>query len=327
MQLLNDKSASTALVPWVAVALLLAVCFTVNGVIDLQALGLTTMPPFPGALGPGSSPNLSLVVTHAQLRIGWGVSALGYALTAIGVLSCTLIVLYSVLAEQSGAVAWRLLAVLVVPALAILYFVAFSGLEIMSEPAVLRLLRVHTLYNAMGDIAGKVDTFFDRVTYSLFLLLTVAVSALLAPLGAGASEPSQLARRLRALHALLYAGSAALVMRALEMYLYGRWLGAWLSPLDAAAIDRLVLAVSAAHGAFYSAILLLLYLPAALILRVHANRLAIVAVRTPGAPRERWLARSGLATSPFQELAHLALAIAPLLAGGVFSKAIDLFVG
>ena len=51
MQLLNDKSASTALVPWVAVALLLAVCFTVNGVIDLQALGLTTMPPFPGALG------------------------------------------------------------------------------------------------------------------------------------------------------------------------------------------------------------------------------------------------------------------------------------
>ena len=106
MQLLNDKSASTALVPWVAVALLLAVCFTVNGVIDLQALGLTTMPPFPGALGPGSSPNLSLVVTHAQLRIGWGVSALGYALTAIGVLSCTLIVLYSVLAEQSRAVAW-----------------------------------------------------------------------------------------------------------------------------------------------------------------------------------------------------------------------------
>ena len=53
------------------------------------------------------------------------------------------------------------------------------GDHILTEPEVTSSVRKQTMYIAMGDSIGRVDTFFDRCSFLIFILLTAAASALL----------------------------------------------------------------------------------------------------------------------------------------------------
>jgi hypothetical protein len=81
----------------------------------------------------------------------------------------------------------------------------------------------------------------------------------------------------------------------------------------------MALALSTAHGAFYSAVLMAFYLPTALVLRMRSRSLAIAAVGQ-GEQQEAWLAKEGLGLSPFKEMTSLIITLAPLLAGGPATK-------
>ena len=126
---------------------------------------------------------------------------------------------------------------------------------------------------------------------------------------------------------LLYIGATALVLRALEMYTLYRWPGAWLAPPLDDLVDRIALAVSTAHGAFFSAILMALYVPAAFVLRFRANWLAHHVIHGTAEERETWLNKVGLGFSPMQEIGGLLATVAPLIAGGSIAKVIELLHG
>jgi len=111
------------------------------------------------------------------------------------------------------------------------------------------------------------------------------------------------------------------------MYCLYRWPGAWLSPSMADLVDRIALALSTAHGAFFTAVLMSLYIPAAFVLRFRASWLAHQVVHGTAEERNAWLAKVGLSFSPFQELAGVFATVAPLIAGGSVAKLIELLNG
>ena len=92
-------------------------------------------------------------------------------------------------------------------------------------------------------------------------------------------------------------------------------------------VDRIALALSTAHGAFFTAVLMSLYIPAAFVLRFRASWLAHQVVHGTAEERNAWLAKVGLSFSPFQELAGVFATVAPLIAGGSVAKLIELLNG
>ncbi len=118
----------------------------------------------------------------------------------------------------------------------------------------------------------EADSYFDSVSYLVFVLLAAAASATLLGPTVSKNSAAILRRRMTRMQALLFLGAAALAIRAIEMYFLYRWPGAWLTGPDAHSVDEIALAVSTAYGAFFTGILACLYLPTAFLLRTRAGR-------------------------------------------------------
>lgn len=183
------------------------------------------------------------------------------------------------------------------------------------------------------EAAVRAENGLVLLAYLSFASLLAAASAALAVPSADLPEETLrdlVAERGRGLRALLYLGSGVLVLHALEMHAFYRWPGAWLPPEQAELVDRMAQGVSTANGAFFSFLLLALYLPTAGILRLRGLELAGEGAAEeetsapPGTERRRRAREEGLVFSPFQELSHLLVALAPLLAGGPLAAALDL---
>lgn len=320
-------SRTVCAVPWISLALVLAVAAVINHTVDVAGLQFDV-----GSLiAPGSdmdpAGDLPSASRHLFVRLAWGTTAMGFALVAIAALAMAIYVFWSCLRELPARERYVTSAIIVVMLVLLLTFSILAGDWVLSEPSVTTSLRKATMHRTAATHAVSVSTFFDAVSYVVFLSLVSAASATLISPRRSALSAASLSRRVSQLRAVLYVGAAALVLRALEMYCLYRWPGAWLEPTMAGLVDSIALALSTAHGAFFTAVLMSLYIPAAFILRFRANWLARHVVRGAAEERNAWLAKVGLGLSPFKELAGIFAAVAPLIAGGSVSKLIELLSG
>ena len=313
-------SNAAVVAPWITVGVVLTLTGFVDRTIDLGSLL------FDGAVAISWGTDLATVSRHLVARVAWGIPAVGFSLVALAAVITSALVLIRCLRSlrrRERAVAGVALVLFV---LAYWSIGKYGGALILSEPGITSQLRKMTMHKTSATYAVSVDTFFDAVSIVIFLLLVSAASMTVVRSTAAEQTARTLKDRLDQLRWLLYVGAAALMLRAVEMYTLYRWPGVWLSPEAGRTVDRMALAVSVAHGAVFSAILLALYLPTALTLRLRSTWLATQSTagtpETPGA----WLAKMGLEFSPIQEVVHLFVTVAPLLAGGSVAKLIDVFV-
>lgn len=322
-QILRSKFA--CMTPWIAMAVLLAAAAWINWIIQLDALPLGSARLFPADVGAAMSADLAAVTRHLTARITWGLSGIGFSLVSLAAIVTTLYVIRSCFREVAGRD--RVAAVWLIGVCAALFalIAAFGADRILSEPAATTALRKATLHRTWLSHAVEADSYFDNVSYLVFVLLAAAASAIL--LGPTVSKKSAevLRRRITRLQALLLIGAAALAMRAIEMYLLYRWPGAWLTGPDAHSVDDIALAVSTAYGAFFTGVLASIYLPTAFLLRARAGALADGASVDNQQDRDGWLEKSGLKLVPLKEFAHLLAILAPLLAGGPLASVIGAF--
>ncbi|HTE41770.1 MAG TPA: hypothetical protein VK629_13135 [Steroidobacteraceae bacterium] len=311
--------------PWAAVAVVLLITAYVNETIALDSLSFDSQPLYEQSM---SEQGVSLVAaaTYLRARTGWGVPAIGFALVAIAAVLTALFVIAQSFKDLAIRDRIRGSITIILAAAALLAAAIYAGESVISEPAVTSELRKATMHRTTATHAVAMSTMFDTISYLVFLLLLAAASASLVWSKTSAPTPASLALRLRQTRWLLYAGAAALVLRAIEMHALYRWPSVWLSKEMGAAVDQMALSLSTAHGAFYSAVLMALYLPTALTLRMRSKSLAIAAVGG-GEQQEAWLAKEGLSLSPFKEMTSLMITLAPLLAGGPVSKLFGALAG
>jgi hypothetical protein len=125
-----------------------------------------------------------------------------------------------------------------------------------------------------------------------------------------------LASRISWVRWLLYLGTVLLVAGVMEVGGFHRLPTPYLSPTDAKCVDAIASMTSLSAGTVLTLMLLAIYGPAALILRMRV--FALAARENPENP-EVWIKEHGLDSSVPQHLTRLAAVLAPLLAGGPFT--------
>jgi hypothetical protein len=318
---------SMSAIPWAAVALVLAVTGFINATVDIDSLRLDIGSVIPPNLSLEPGGDLLKVSRHLFVRLAWGITAIGFALVALAALGMSVYVFWRCVKEIPPRERFVAAALIGFMLALVLVVTTARGDWVLSEPSITSDLRKETMHRTSATHAVSVDSFFDNVSALLFISLISAASATLVSPRRTALTAESLSRRLAQLRLLLYFGAAALVLRALEMYSLYRWPGAWLPPENAELVDRIAVALSTAHGAFFTAILMSLYIPAAFILRFRANWLARHVIRGSAEERNAWLAKMGLAFSPLQEVAGLLATVAPLIAGGSITRVLDMLNG
>jgi hypothetical protein len=313
--------------PWLTMALVVAVAATINSIIDLGSLSFHMTGVFPSDPTAAVSADLHSVTKHLLARVAWGLSSIAFSIVTVAAIATTLYVLCTCFHELSGRERVAGGAVILACAAPIIAIVLFGADSVPSEPAVTTDFRRATLHMTTATRAVVVDSLFDKLSYAIFLLLTSAAAATLLWPTAAKTPAAMLRRRIVSIQSLLYIGAAALAFRALEMFFLYKWPGAWLTGSMSDSVDRIALAVSTAYGAFYTGILASLYLPTAFILRLRARALSDESVVGTTEDREAWLAKSGLQFSPLQEFNRLLVILAPLIAGGSVAKVISFLGG
>src|SRR5215469_10038972 len=254
--------------PWVALVTVLVVTAVVGKAVDLGSLR------FDQAVSITALTELHTVSSHLLARVAWAICALGFSLvTVAAIITCGLVVAIC-FGDLDIRKRWVVGVGITIAAIALVAFLVFMKVQLLSEPEVTSQLREMTIRQTHAAFAISTNKFFDQVFYLTYLLLVYAASATLTWQRNVARTAEVLNRRLEGLQWLLYVGAAALVLRALENYAFYRWPGVWLSPEMGKAVDRMALAVSTAYGAFYSPLRVGLYVPTALIIRVRATRFA-----------------------------------------------------
>lgn len=336
------------LAPVLALALVLAATAYFNARINLGYVTLSRSEDRPveevfEATQPGS--DLADVASQLTARLGWALPAIALLVMSLAALGGGLFLLiWWVL-----ALGLRRRVLFLGATLAILAAVTLGrtfelgGDWLVSEPGVFKDLRTVTLYAddkgfSQGedssavyedlDPAEDAEDFLVLLAYLSFAVLLAAASASLAVPEESLSPQARrasVADRARGLRWLLYLGAGVLVLHAMEIYAFYRWPGVWLPPEQAELVDQMAHGISAANGAFFSLLLLALYLPAAGILRLRG--LALVREETAGpvpAEQRQQAFDEGVLASPLQELSNLLITLGPLLAGGPLAGVLDL---
>lgn len=112
---------------------------------------------------------------------------------------------------------------------------------------------------------------------------------------------------------LLYLGTVLLVAGVMEVGGFHRLPTPYLDPGDAKCVDAIASVTSLSVGTVLTLMLLAIYGPAALVLRMRV--MAVAARENPRDP-DAWIREHGLDSSMPQHLTRLGAVLAPLLAGG-----------
>lgn len=347
-------SSWACLAPVLALAVVIGATAHFNGLVNLGQvtvrpdLGSPEAPFEPFAVTPAGR-DLPGVAGQLVVRLGWAVTAIALVVMSVVALGGGLLFLWRWVRALEPRRRWLFLAgaAVLVAAILVERTSGLTGDWLVAEPEVFTDLRKATLYDAdLGfpradsetgsqpramedlELAADAENALVLLSYLSFVALLAAASASLAMPSRDLPHDERQAlvtARARGVRWLLYLGSGVLVLHALEMYAFYRWPGAWLPTEQAEVVNRMAHAVSTANGAFFSLLLLALYLPAAGVLRLRSLEL-LEDESTGAAPAEsRQRARDqGVLASPFQELSALLVTLGPLLAGGPLAGALDL---
>lgn len=314
--------------PWVVITLLIVLTVWINSFLDLGSLSYRTSGLFPADISGAIGANLQSATKELVARIGWGLSSLAFSLAAIAAIGTAVWIVAACVWESS--VRKQTPELITIACLPVAITLLLNLLpDVLTEPGVTSDLRAATLHQfPVGQGAVRVDILFDQFSHLIFFCLAVAASVILLWITPDEETAAVLLGRVGRMQLLLYVGATALTLRALEMFFFYRWPGAWLTaPTSADSVDRGAVAVSVAHGAFYSAVLASIYLPTAFLMRSRANSLAKRSVSSTDETSDAWLAKSGLRVSPFHEVGRVVAILAPLITGASIGKVIGLFGG
>ena len=132
-------------------------------------------------------------------------------------------------------------------------------------------------------------------------------------------EARELARRVRTLRVLLYVSAGLFVAGIIETEKTFAWLVTFLDPAGeegSAVLHRIVSAGTFSTGAFYTLLIVSIYLPAAAALAYVGRRLAQQSI-APGEDAGEWLLSNGLAISWRGQLVRVVTLLTPLLSSVV----------
>jgi hypothetical protein len=147
-------------------------------------------------------------------------------------------------------------------------------------------------------------------------LLACALSVVLfRPRSASDSADLMLARRMRGLAAILYAGTILLVISLLRLGVLYDWILTTSPAADQKAMESLNAGLMRVWGCYYTTILAAVYLPAFALLRAEARSTAEQQNFTDAAAQESWMAKNGLTTGVADILPRILAILAPVLVG------------
>lgn len=183
-----------------------------------------------------------------------------------------------------------------------------------SSPA--QLLLSTTVGQVLPAINGY-NRLFDSMSLTATICLAFAACATLWQHRVNeAPTEEDVARRATLLRYVLYVGAALLAMSVLRLSATLTWGASFLTPDSEAgrSVATLVSGISSSLGAYFTLLMLGMYLPAAMLLRGRARRLA---EGETAADKDKWLSDRGLALSFADYLPRVIALLGPLLAGPV----------
>lgn len=152
----------------------------------------------------------------------------------------------------------------------------------------------------------------------LVLLMLAFVVTLAEPVSRGSSRLVQLAARQQRLRELLLVGAALLVIGVVEIYLLWSWHTIHFAPAQEQLAKSAAKAITISFGAFFSALLLALYIPATLVVTSEARRTILFGLPagTSRSPERLYdaMKKNGFAASSMDHLGDLAAALGPIAA-------------
>ncbi len=275
------------------------------------------------ACGPLSGATILAAVSSADgTRVASYVARASWTLVnGIHLLACLVgiagsaLIIYQALHETDRTK--RLLLMLLVVALAADVAVLMALLTISDAYSPAQQLLRATVGQVLPAIQiNKLTRIFDSFSLTATLCLACAACAIVWKRRDEEQDDTELARRMGLLRYVLYIGAALLAIGVLRVSATLGW-GASFIPADTEAGKSILVLVSGIVGSLGVSLTLLVsavYVPAALILRARATKLAS---KQPLEVRQKWLTDRGLALSFSQYVPRVVALVSPMLMGPV----------
>jgi hypothetical protein len=167
----------------------------------------------------------------------------------------------------------------------------------------------------ISRITNLLDSLGNAAAFSLLLTSCATLLPSYEPSFPGGAK--QLARRMKYLQGVLYAGTFLLVTTILLKKSIYQWSLAFTSREEGAVrvAEKFISSLLAVEGGFYTLVLVAVYIPAAVILQRRANHLE--ELPDEGAEREKQLNEYDISFSFTESLPRLLAILGPVLAGPV----------
>ena len=254
------------------------------------------------------------VALKSSARLTFVFFAMVYFIVSIIALGAAVIVLRHALSQVSRR-PWALTGVALLLALAFGYYLYQNPTDYMSVFLELFKDRISTDVSGLAGLMKVINSF----GFAVCLLLTLAVCAILCtPKDTRNPEGLQkLALHMKYLRLVLYIGTMMLIVGMLLIRSIYQWSLTFMVREEAAlkVAESFFASLLATEGGFFTLVLAVVYLPAALIFRHRAD--SVEGLPEVEAEREKSLQDYNLAFSFTQSLPRVAAILAPLLVGPI----------
>ena len=265
-------------------------------------------------------------VDSIQGRLSWGVTGTFFILSFLGGVA-VLVHVFNEASRTRSDLNYFFRFVVCLGAVVAISVVTFAG-----NP-----FAVDSLNNLLEDAFSLHEIESAKILYDLSTPMVLAVTVLLMA-SAWATLISDTRRtsdailtikaQLRWLNTMLFVGAVVLVAGVVHVDAVHRLPSVLMSELTAKSWNELVSALSASTGAIWTFLLLGIYLPSIVVLRMRVRALAEDSVEKPTPKHvEDWLKNHGLTVKFPQMIAQIGAIISPFLVGGPASRLVGLFGG
>jgi hypothetical protein len=235
-------------------------------------------------------------------------------LTSLLAVLTAVIVIYQVLQSLETGKRWLLILLAVLFAVDASLLVSWKVSADTSSPA--QLLLASTVAQVQHSI-NRYNRLFDSMSLTAIISLAFAACATLwQPDINETPEEKDMVRRVGLLRYVLYVSATLLALSVLRLSATLAWGESFLPPESGTgkAVATLVSSITSSLGAYFTLLLLGMYLPATMLLRSRARKLAQGETMED---KDEWLKKRGLALSFSDYLPRIVALLGPLLAGPI----------
>jgi hypothetical protein len=170
------------------------------------------------------------------------------------------------------------------------------------------------------QLRDELTTASNLLTLAFVILLTLTFTCVLAEPPGKRDPIAHLRSQQQRIRELLYLGAVLMVLGVIEMYQLWHWHGVHLPQAEAVISDRLARSIAAGFGGFFTAVLLAVYVPSALVVGTESRQLVqseLASREGDTSPAEvaKALESHGFASSPLEHMGRIAALLGPVAAG------------